>query len=158
MLTRVDRAKVSQMIEESKAEHAAGEADAAGSDAKPQADGKDYIAEEPLADECTYEDFVKVDLRVAEVLECEAVPKTDKMLSVKLGLGGGRTKQVYAGMKKVYEPASLVGRKVICCANLAPRKMRFGTSEGMILAAGAGEPDIYILAADDGAEPGMRVH
>ena len=158
MLTRVDRAKVSQMIEESKAEHAAGESDAQaeGAHAKPQA--TDYIAEEPLAAECTYDDFVKVDLRVAEVLECEAVPNTDKMLSVKLGLGGGRTKQVYAGMKKVYEPASLVGRKVICCANLAPRKMRFGTSEGMILAAGAGEPDIYILAADDGAEPGMRVH
>ena len=154
MLTRVDRAKVSQMVEESKAEHAAD----AEEGASPAAGGKDYIAAEPLAEECTIDDFMKVDLRVAEVLESEAVEGADKLLKLKLGLGGGHTRQVFAGMKKVYAPESLLGRKVICCANLKPRKMRFGVSEGMVLAAGAGEPDIYILAADDGAQPGMRVH
>ncbi|QDT15875.1 methionine--tRNA ligase [Alienimonas californiensis] len=154
MLTRVDRAKVSQMVEESKAEHAEAET----ADAPAAGGGRDYIAEEPLADECTIEDFLKIDLRVAEVLESEAVEGADKLLKLKLGLGGGHTRQVFAGMKKVYSPESLLGRKVICCANLKPRKMRFGVSEGMVLAAGAGEPDIYILAADDGAQPGMRVH
>ena len=154
MLTRVDRAKVSQMVEESKAEHAAD----AESNAVAPAGGKDYIADEPLAEECTIDDFLKVDLRVAEVLESEAVEGADKLLKLKLGLGGDHTRQVFAGMKKVYTPESLLGRKVICCANLKPRKMRFGVSEGMVLAAGAGEPDIYILAADDGAQPGMRVH
>ncbi|NNJ27073.1 methionine--tRNA ligase [Alienimonas chondri] len=154
MLTRVDRAKVSQMVEESKAEHAEAEA----ADAPAATGGKDYIAEEALEPECTIDDFLKVDLRVAEVLESEAVEGADKLLKLKLGLGGGHTRQVFAGMKKVYTPESLLGRKVICCANLKPRKMRFGVSEGMVLAAGAGEPDIYILAADDGAQPGMRVH
>jgi methionyl-tRNA synthetase len=153
MLTRVDRAKVTQMVEESKAEHAAAEAAEA-----PAVGGKDYIADEPLAEECTIDDFMKVDLRVAEVLESEAVEGADKLLKLKLGLGGDHTRQVFAGMKKVYSPESLLGRKVICCANLKPRKMRFGVSEGMVLAAGAGEPDIYILAPDDGAQPGMRVH
>ena len=152
MLTRVDRAKVSQMVEESKAEHAADEA------ADPAAGGKDYVAKEPLAEECTIDDFLKVDLRVAEVLESETVEGADKLLKLKLSLGGGHTRQVFAGMKKVYSPESLLGRKVICCANLKPRKMRFGVSEGMVLAAGAGEPDIYLLAPDDGAQPGMRVH
>ena len=155
MLTRVDRAKVSKMIDESKAEHA-GSSPGEETHAKPQA--TNYVAQEPIAEECTIDDFLKVDLRVAEVLESEAVEGADKLLRLKLSLGGGHERQVFAGMKKVYSPESLVGRKVICCANLKPRKMRFGVSEGMVLAAGAGEPDIYILAADDGAQPGMRVH
>ena len=155
MLTRVDRGKVNLMIEESRAEHAETVSDG-NSDAKPQADG--YVEQEPIAAECTIDDFMKVDLRVAEVLESEAVEGADKLLKLKLSLGGDHVRQVFAGMKKVYSPESLVGRKVICCANLKPRKMRFGVSEGMVLAAGAGEPDIYILAADEGARPGMRVH
>ena len=164
MLPRVDRAKVSQMIDESKAEHAGSaesESGAGGSDAgspQKEAQATDYVAQEPIAEECTIDDFLKVDLRVAEVLESEAVEGADKLLRLKLSLGGGHERQVFAGMKKVYSPESLVGRKVICCANLKPRKMRFGVSEGMVLAAGAGEPDIYILAADEGAQPGMRVH
>ena len=155
MLTRVDRGKVAQMIEESKAEHAKS-ASEGETHAKLQAEG--FVEKEPIAEECTIDDFMKVDLRVAEVLESEAVEGADKLLKLKLSLGGEHTRQVFAGMKKVYAPESLVGRKVICCANLKPRKMRFGLSEGMVLAAGAGEPDIYILAADDGAQPGMRVH
>ena len=158
MLTRVDRGKVNQMIEESRAEHAENTSEES-SDAKPQAGSADgYVEKEPIADECTIDDFMKVDLRVAEVLESEAVEGADKLLKLKLSLGGDHVRQVFAGMKKVYAPESLVGRKVICCANLKPRKMRFGVSEGMVLAAGAGEPDIYILAADEGAQPGMRVH
>ena len=159
MLTRVDRGKVTLMIEESKAEHAE---NSSGEEtrAKPQTggDAEGFVEQEPIAEECTIDDFVKVDLRVAEVLESEAVEGADKLLKLKLSLGGDHTRQVFAGMKKVYAPESLVGRKVICCANLKPRKMRFGVSEGMVLAAGAGEPEIYILSPDDGAQPGMRVH
>ena len=150
MLQRIDPEKVQAMTDESKAE-------ATPADAPPSGD-PDHIAAEPLAEECTIDDFMKVDLRVAEVLAAESVEGADKLLKLKLSLGPGRERQVFAGMKKVYSPESLVGRKVICCANLKPRKMRFGVSEGMVLAAGAGEPDIYILAADEGARPGMRVH
>ena len=151
MLQRIDPEKVTAMTDAAKAE-APAEASSA------ETGGTDYLAAEPLAEECTIDDFMKVDLRVAEVLEAESVEGADKLLKLKLSLGGGHERQVFAGMKKVYAPESLVGRKVVCCANLKPRKMRFGVSEGMVLAAGAGEPDIYILSADDGARPGMRVH
>ena len=159
MLARVDRGKVNLMIEESKAEHAEN-SPGGGTHAKPQAGSAEgYVEKEPIADECTIDDFMKVDLRVAEVLESEAVEGADKLLKLKLSLGGGHTRQVFAGMKKVYAAESLVGRKVICCANLKPRKMRFGLSEGMVLAAGSDDPaDIFILSPDDGARPGMRVH
>ncbi len=107
---------------------------------------------------CTFDDFMKVDMRVARVVEASEVEESNKLLSLKLSLGGDETRNVFAGIKGVYDPKDLLGKLVICCANLAPRKMRFGVSEGMVLAAGAGGKEIFVLNPDEGAKPGMRVH
>jgi methionyl-tRNA synthetase len=104
----------------------------------------------------TLDDFSRVDLRVARILQAEAVPGADKLLKLQLDLGGER-RQVFAGIKSAYSPEALVGRLTIMVANLAPRTMRFGISEGMVLAAGAGGSDIFLLQPDSGAQPGMRV-
>ena len=101
-------------------------------------DGPEALAKEPLAAECTIDDFVKVDMRVARVLEAEEVKESEKLLRLTLSLGGDVRRNVFAGIKGVYKPEDLLGKLVICCANLAARKMRFGVSEGMVLAAGAG--------------------
>ena len=79
-------------------------------------------------------------------------------MKLKLSFGGGVTRQVFAGIKAAYEPDQLVGRLVVCVANLAPRKMKFGVSEGMVLASGPGGTEVYLLSPDDGAVPGQRVH
>jgi len=100
----------------------------------------------------------KVDLRVARVVAAEDVPGAKKLLKLTLSLGGAERRNVFAGIKTVYQPERLVGRLVICAANLAPRKMKFGTSDGMIVAAGGGENEIFLLAPDSGAKPGQRVH
>jgi methionyl-tRNA synthetase len=97
-------------------------------------------------------------MRVARVLEALDVKDSSKLLRLTLGLGGDQKRNVFAGIKGVYKPEDLVGRLVICCANLAPRKMKFGTSEGMVLAAGTGGQEIFLLAPDSGAVPGQRVH
>jgi methionyl-tRNA synthetase len=102
------------------------------------------------------DDFMKVDLRIARIEEASAVEGADKLLALTLDIGDS-TRTVFAGIKAAYDPDSLVGRHVIVVANLAPRKMRFGVSEGMVLAAGPGGEDIFLLSPDDGAEPGMRV-
>jgi methionyl-tRNA synthetase len=108
-----------------------------------------------LAGECTIDDFMKVDLRVAKIIEASHVEGADKLLKLILDLGE-ETKQVFAGIKSTYTPESLVGKHTVMVANLAPRKMKFGMSEGMVLAAGDGK-GIYILEPHDGAMPGMRV-
>jgi len=102
------------------------------------------------------EDFSKIDLRIARIVEAEAVPEADKLLRLKLDLGGEQ-RQVFAGIKSAYDPASLVGRLTVMVANLAPRKMRFGLSEGMVLAASDERGGPFLLAPDAGAQPGMRV-
>ncbi len=140
---RVDKDKVQAMLEESKNEQA---------EQKPQT-----TLDEPIAQECAIEDFMKVDLRVAKVVKAETVEGANKLLHLELDIGGV-TKNVFAGIAKAYEPADLVSKLVICVANLQPRKMKFGVSEGMILAAGAGGADIFMLSIDDGARPGQRVH
>ena len=115
--------------------------------------------QEPLTtDNCTFDDFMKVDMRVARVAQASHVEGADKLLQLVLDLGGDVRKTVFAGINGVYQPEDLVDRLVVCCANLAPRKMRFGTSEGMVLAAGPGGEDIFLLAPDSGAVPGQRVH
>ena len=125
----------------------------------PYNDGPEALEKEPLtAEHCTIDDFMKVDMRVARVIAASHVEGADKLLQLTLSLGGDERRNVFAGIKSVYQPEDLIGQLVICCANLAPRKMRFGTSEGMVLAAGAGGKDIYILRPDSGAKPGMRVH
>jgi len=116
------------------------------------------LAAEPLAAECTIDDFSKVDLRVARVLAAEELPEAKKLIKLTLSLGGGVTRTVFAGIKSAYAPASLVGRLVVVVANLAPRKMKLGTSEGMVIAAGPGEKEIFLLSPDSGAKPGQRVH
>jgi methionyl-tRNA synthetase len=153
LMKRVELAQVHAMIEEGK--QAAPETAAAAAPADTAA----YLDKEPLTDTlCTIDDFTKVDLRVARVLECEEVAASDKLLRMTLGLGGDVKRNVFAGIKGVYQPQDLVGRLVIVCANLTPRKMKFGVSEGMVLAAGAGGKEIFLLAPDAGAQPGMRVH
>ena len=113
---------------------------------------------EPLSDEITIDDFAKVDLRVARVIEAEEVPEARKLLKLTVSLGGDQTRQVFAGIKKAYQPDQLVGRLVVIVANLQPRQMKFGLSEGMITAAGPGGEDVFILGIDPGATPGQRVH
>lgn len=111
---------------------------------------------EPLAEEIQFDDFAKVDLRVATIVNAESVEGADKLLCLTLDLGFEQ-RNVFAGIKSAYDPATLIGKQTVMVANLAPRKMRFGVSEGMVLAAGPGGEDIYILEPHDGAKAGMRV-
>jgi methionyl-tRNA synthetase len=123
------------------------------------ADGPEALAAEPLVAELiSIDDFTKVDLRVARVVAAEEVPKAKKLVKLTLSLGGDSQRTVFAGIKSAYEPGQLVGRLVICVANLAPRQMTFGLSEGMVVAAGVGGQEIYLLNPDSGAKPGQRVH
>lgn len=157
MMKRVEEKQVQAMIEESKVD-AAADAVEAGSGQEVN-DGPEALEKEPMSAEiCAFEDFMKVDMRVARVIEAGHVEGADKLLHLTLSLGGDECRSVFAGIKSVYNPEDLVGRLVVCCANLAPRKMRFGVSEGMVLACGPGGKDIYILSPDDGAVPGQRVH
>lgn len=158
LMKRMEMDAVQKMIEASK-EGAAkeSEATAAPDAAKPVEDSGDALAKEPLAPECTIEDFTKVDMRVARIIAAEEVPGAKKLLGLTVSLGGGVTRKVFAGIKAHYDPKTLIGRLVIVCANLKPRQMKFGTSEGMILAAGDGDTS-FILSPDSGAKPGMRVH
>jgi methionyl-tRNA synthetase len=158
MLKRVETAQVKAMIEASTEKAPDKEHTTAASGGAEHVDAGDALAAEPLAPTCTFDEFAKVDMRVARVIEAEDVKDSNKLLRLTLGLGGDEKRNVFAGIKGVYKPEDLVGRLVICCANLAPRKMKFGTSEGMVLAAGPGGKDIYILAPDSGAVPGQRVH
>ena len=113
---------------------------------------------EPLAAECTIDDFVKVDLRVARVIEAKHVESANKLLQLTLSLGGGETRNVFAGIKSAYKPEDLVGRLVVMVANLKPRQMKFGLSSGMVCASGSGGPEVFLLSPDTGAVPGQRVH
>jgi len=110
----------------------------------------------PSAAPISIDDFARVDLRIARIVEAVPVEGADKLLRLTVDLGGGR-RTVFAGIRQAYAPEQLVGRLTVVVANLAPRKMRFGTSEGMVLAAGPGGTDIFLLSPDSGAEPGMKV-
>jgi methionyl-tRNA synthetase len=102
------------------------------------------------------DEFARIDLRIAKILKAESVEGADKLLQLTLDIGDG-TRNVFAGIKAAYDPSTLAGRFVVVVANLEPRKMRFGTSEGMVLAAGPGGKDIFLLSPDAGAQAGMRV-
>ena len=126
--------------------------------APPSADPAAPLEAEPLAEECTIDDFAKVDLRIARIVAAEEVPEARKLLKLTVSLGGDVTRTVFAGIKGFHEPAALVGRLVVVVANLAPRKMKFGLSEGMVVAAsGAGADGVFLLSPDAGALPGMRL-
>ena len=152
MMKRVEQKQVDAMIEDSQTPETA--------DSAAFNDGPEALENEPLTGQlCTFDDFMKVDMRIARVIEAEDVKDSNKLLRLKLSLGGDETRNVFAGIKGVYEPEDLLGRLVVCCANLEPRKMRFGVSEGMVLASGTGKKnDIFILSPDEGAVPGERVH
>jgi methionyl-tRNA synthetase len=165
MLKRAEEKDLEAMIEDSKQDACAPASSAATSASQPpaQAGGSQWnddgaqLAAEPLAPECTIDDFAKVDLRVARIVSVEEVPEARKLLKLQLSLGGGVTRQVFAGIKAYYQPEQLVGRLVVCVANLAPRQMKFGLSEGMVVAAG-GKDEAYLLTPDSGAKPGHRLH
>lgn len=126
------------------------------SDAKSDLEEKQEDGLKDLAPEIELGDFSKVDLRVARIAKAEHVEGADKLLKLTLDLGG-QTRNVFAGIKSAYRPEDLEGRLTVMVANLKPRKMRFGVSEGMVLAAGPGGKDLFILEPDEGAKPGMRV-
>jgi methionyl-tRNA synthetase len=118
------------------------------------------VAADPINDEITFDDFAKLDFRIAKIIKAEHVEGADKLLRLTLDLGeptGSVQRNVFAGIKSAYSPEEVEGRLTVVVANLAPRKMRFGISEGMVLAAGSGDKDIFLLQPDSGATPGMRV-
>jgi len=152
LMTRVDRDRIEAMIEDSK-EDLISEAKASSGPAASSGKGSDI---EPIAETIAFEDFARLDLRVARIARAEHVEGADKLLRLTLDLGN-ETRNVFAGIKSAYAPEDLEGRLTVMVANLAPRKMRFGVSEGMVLAAGPGGDELFILNPDEGAHPGMRV-
>ena len=153
LMTRVEPKQIQAMLEASKE-------DLAGEDAKKtkphETQTERHLVKDPIADRIEFGDFAKVDLRIARIAAANHVEGADKLLALTLDLGG-ETRNVFAGISKAYDPKDLVGRHTVMVANLAPRTMRFGVSQGMVLAAGPGGKDIFILSPDDGAEPGMKV-
>ncbi|QOL13938.1 methionine--tRNA ligase [Dickeya dianthicola] len=145
LFNRIDIAQVQGMVDASKEEAAA---------AKPVAGP---LADTPIQDTIDFADFDKVDMRVALIQKAEQVDGSDKLLRLTLDLGG-QTRQVFSGIRAAYpDPSALEGRLTVLVANLAPRKMRFGVSEGMVMAAGPGGKDIFLLSPDSGAQPGMQI-
>ncbi len=159
MMKRIDPKDIAKMTEETKADQDAEASAGAMSElAAKYNDSPQHLIDKPLTEECTFDDFIKVDLRVARVLQASHVEGADKLLQLTLGLGGDEQRNVFAGIKSAYDPADLEGRLVVMVANLKPRKMRFGMSEGMVCAAGGPEAtEIYLLDPDNGAQPGQRV-
>ena len=141
LITRIEKEAIDNMVDESKQE------------ATPK-------ATDPISDEISFDDFAKLDLRVARIAKAEHVEGADKLLQLTLDLGestGGLQKNVFAGIKSAYAPEELEGKLVVMVANLAPRKMRFGLSEGMVLAASGTDKNLFVIHPDSGATPGMRV-
>ena len=145
LMQRIEKDRVDAMVEASKEEAALA--------AAPKLEGP--LADDPIAEEITFDDFIKVDLRVAQIVKASHVEGAEKLLQLTLDIGG-ETRNVFSGIKSSYKPEDLEGRLTVMVANLAPRKMRFGMSEGMVLAAGD-KQGIYLLEPDSGAKPGQRV-
>ena len=153
LISRVETDKIQAMIDATQKAYAAQQEKVAS---------KAAAAATGFEPEIGFDDFAKIDLRVARILEAEHVEGADKLLALKLDLGPDQngdpiTRQVFSGIKSAYQPAELVGKLTVAVANLQPRKMKFGLSEGMILAAGPGGKEIWLIAPDTGAEPGLRV-
>ncbi|MDP3482473.1 MAG: methionine--tRNA ligase, partial [Sulfuricella sp.] len=151
LMTRIDPKQVEAMIEENKATLAP------AAEHSPARHAEKQTHEiQPIAETISIDDFSKIDLRIAKIVNAEHVEGADKLLQLTLDIGEGKTRNVFAGIKSAYAPEKLIGRHTVMVANLAPRKMKFGLSEGMVLAAG-GDGGLYILSPDEGAKPGMRV-
>jgi methionyl-tRNA synthetase len=164
LMTRIEMKQVEAMLDASKDSTAPAEQPAAPKPVKKEADKKDekkVTTETSQPTEIEYDDFAKVDLRVAKIVNAEHVEGADKLLRLTLSLGDGENgevqRQVFAGIKSAYQPEQLIGKLTVMVANLKPRKMKFGMSEGMVLAAGPGGKDIFLLEPHDGAQPGMQV-
>ncbi|WP_313476830.1 methionine--tRNA ligase [Stutzerimonas kunmingensis] len=150
LMTRIEPAKIEAMIEASKEDLASSEASAA-----PAGNGE--LSKQPIAAEINFDAFAAVDLRIALIEKAEFVEGADKLLRLTLDIGDAK-RNVFSGIKSAYpDPSKLEGRLTLYVANLAPRKMKFGVSEGMVLAAGPGGSEIYLLSPDNGAKPGQRV-
>jgi len=157
LMQRVDPKKIEAMLEASR-ESLEPKA-AASNESKTNKDKNTKMthAIDPIADTIEFDDFMKIDLRIARIVKANHVEGADKLLQLTLDIGEENTRNVFAGIKSAYAPEDLEGRLTVMVANLAPRKMRFGLSEGMVLAAGPGGSDLWILSPDEGAQPGMRV-
>jgi len=148
LMTRVEQEKIDAMLDDSK--------DSLGNSQDTNNTASGPLKDDPISETINFDDFAKLDLRIALISKAEHVEGADKLLQLTLDLGG-ETRNVFAGIKSAYTPESLQGKLTVMVANLAPRKMRFGVSEGMVLAAGPGGDELFILHPDDGAKPGMRI-
>jgi len=143
LMTRIDNKAVNKMVEESK-------------QTIPAKQSKEKQTDEPAGDFITIDDFLKVDLRVVDIVDASHVEGADSLIQVTVDLGDEQ-RNVFAGIKSAYDPATLIGKQAVLVANLKPRKMKFGVSEGMLLAAGPGGEDIFLVRPDEGAKAGMQV-
>lgn len=167
LVQRVDPEKVKAMVNEQKALFEAQEAAKPKKSAAPPAELSKSTAQavatsvssavSPVSSQITFEDFSKVELRVGQIVEAEEIKEADKLLKLKVDIGDGQIKQIISGIKAAYSAEKLIGRQVLVCVNLAPRKMKFGLSEGMVLAAGTGGTDLFMLSPDVGAKTGAPV-
>ena len=146
LMTRIENDSIERMIEESKE----------SLEEASTIDPNSPLGKDPISPEINFDEFAKVDLRIAKIVKAEHVDGADKLLQLTLDVGGD-VRNVFAGIKSAYQPEELEGKLTVMVANLAPRKMRFGMSEGMVLAAGPGGSELFVLNPDEGAEPGMRV-
>lgn len=171
MLARAEMEKITAILDETKSElakemspspavTAAGETQPAEKKACKEAKKGPALREdgsEVISENIEFPDFAKVDMRIARIVKANHVEGAEKLLQLTLDIGNGETRNVFSGIKAAYQPEDLVGKLTVMVANLAPRKMKFGMSEGMVLAAGPGGKDIFLLEPHDGAQPGMRV-
>jgi methionyl-tRNA synthetase len=153
LMTRIDPKQIDALFDSPK-QAALTEATPPSPQPSPPAGGE---GAKTSATTISIDDFSKIDLRIAKIVNAEQVDGADKLLKLTLDIGDGRSRTVFAGIKSAYKPEELIGRLTPMVANLAPRKMKFGLSEGMVLAASGDGPGIYLLAPDSGATPGMRV-
>jgi methionyl-tRNA synthetase len=158
LMQRVDAKMVEDLFDKPAPAAAAAPAAVEAAEAAPAAEASDI---EELAPEISIDDFTKIDLRVAKIVNCEHVEGSSKLLRLTLDVGEGRYRNVFSGIKSAYQPEQLIGKLTVLVANLAPRKMKFGVSEGMVLCASAKDektnPGLYLLEPVSGAQPGMRI-
>ncbi len=164
LATRVEPTKIDELlasiqpsVQPKETSKVASSNDIKPTDIKPASTASTAPAATDAPTEIDFEDFAKVDLRIVKIIEAEEIVEADKLLRLKVDLGNGQTKQIIAGIKSAYKASDLVGRMTVIVANLKPRKMKFGMSEGMVLAAGPGGKDLFILSPDSGAQPGQKV-
>lgn len=165
MLARAEMDKITAILDDTKAELENDQTKATSEEpnakkkekAKDKPPAKREDGSEAIAETIEFPEFAKVDLRIAKIIKVDHLEGADKLLQLTLDIGNGETRNVFSGIKAAYQPEDLEGRLTVMVANLAPRKMKFGLSEGMVLAAGPGGKDIWLLEPDSGAQPGMRV-